>query len=238
MSGLGCSAIYFLDQKGKIIISRDYRGDVGQNITERFQRKVLEMDERTLKPVFTEKDTTFIWIRVNNIYIVTVSKGNPNATLIFSFLHRMVDVFTSYFKELEDESLRDNFVITYELLDEMMDNGYPQITEEKVLKEYIKTDAHKLEAMGGKKKGKNQKEQLSDMMIPTAVSNVVSWRPEGIKHTKNEVFLDVIEKLNILVSHTGNVLRSEVIGRVHMRSFLSGMPELKLGLNDKVLFDM
>jgi hypothetical protein len=27
--GLGVSAIYFLDQKGKIIISRDYRGDVG-----------------------------------------------------------------------------------------------------------------------------------------------------------------------------------------------------------------
>jgi AP-1 complex subunit mu len=194
------------------------------------------MDERTLKPVFTEKDTTFIWIRVNNIYIVTVSKGNPNATLIFSFLHRMVDVFTSYFKELEDESLRDNFVVTYELLDEMMDNGYPQITEEKVLKEYIKSAAHKME--GGGKKKKNQKENLSDLMVPTAASNVVSWRPEGIKHTKNEVFLDVIEKLNILVSHTGNVLRSEVIGRVHMRSFLSGMPELKLGLNDKVLFDM
>ena len=75
-------------------------------------------------------------------------------------------------------------------------------------------------------------------MIPTAVSNVVSWRAEGIKHTKNEIFLDVIEKLNILVSHTGNVLRSEVLGRVHMRSFLTGMPELKLGLNDKVLFDM
>jgi hypothetical protein len=125
MSGLGCSAIYFLDQKGKIIISRDYRGDVGSNITERFQRKVLEMDERTLKPVFTEKDTTFVWIRINNIYIVSVSMGNPNVTLIFSFLYRMQAVLTSYFKELEDESLRDNFVITYELLDEMMDNGYP-----------------------------------------------------------------------------------------------------------------
>ena len=64
------------------------------------------------------------------------------------------------------------------------------------------------------------------------------WRGEGIKHTKNEIFLDVIERLNILVSHTGNVLRSEVLGRIHMRSFLTGMPELKLGLNDKVLFDM
>jgi AP-1 complex subunit mu len=66
----------------------------------------------------------------------------------------------------------------------------------------------------------------------------VSWRTDGIKHTKNEIFLDVIEKLNILVSHNGNVLRSEILGSVKMRSSLSGMPELKLGLNDKVFFEM
>ena len=75
-------------------------------------------------------------------------------------------------------------------------------------------------------------------MVPTAASNIVSWRPEGIRHAKNEIFLDVIERLNILVSANGSVLRSEILGRVHMRSFLSGMPELKLGLNDKVLFEM
>lgn len=106
----------------------------------------------------------------------------------------------------------------------------------KVLKEFIKTEANKLAASDKKKKSKDEK--ITDIMVPTAVSNVVSWRPEGIKHPKNEVFLDVIEKLNILVSANGNVLRSEIIGRVHMRSFLSGMPELKLGLNDKVLFEM
>jgi AP-1 complex subunit mu len=149
MSGLGCSAIFFLDQKGKIIISRDYRGDVSSTITDRFQRKVLELDERTLKPVFTEKDTTFVWIRVNNIYMVTISRGNPNVALILSFLYKLKEVLTDYFGELEDESIRDNFVITYELLDEMMDHGYPQITEVKVLKEFIKTEAHK---MAGKKK--------------------------------------------------------------------------------------
>jgi len=32
-----------------------------------------------------------------------------------------------------------------------------------------------------------------------AVTNAVSWRSEGIKHRKNEVFLDVIESLNLLV---------------------------------------
>ncbi|KAK2087594.1 hypothetical protein P7K49_033501 [Saguinus oedipus] len=35
----------------------------------------------------------------------------------------------------------------------------------------------------------------------------------------------------------GNVLRSEIVGSIKMRVFLSGMPELRLGLNDKVLFD-
>ena len=74
--------------------------------------------------------------------------------------------------------------------------------------------------------------------MPTAASNAVSWRTDGVKHQKNEIFLDVIEKLNILVSNKGTVLRSEVIGAVKMRSALSGMPELKLGLNDKTLFEM
>lgn len=29
-----------------------------------------------------------------------------------------------YFKEVEEESIKDNFVIIYELLDEVIDNGY------------------------------------------------------------------------------------------------------------------
>lgn len=192
------------------------------------------MDERLIKPVFTEKDITYIWIRVNNIYMVSVAKGNPNVAMVLTFLYKIRDVFTSYFKELEDESLRDNFVITYELLDEMMDNGYPQITEVKVLQEFIKTEANKM--------SKNVKDKKSDqstnLAVPTAASNVVFWRNDGIKYNKNEIFLDVVEKLNILVSNNGNVLRSEIIGAVKMKSCLSGMPELKLGLNDKQFFEL
>lgn len=44
-------------------------------------------------------------------------------------------VFSEYFKELEEESIRDNFVIIYELLDELMDFGYPQTTDSKILQE-------------------------------------------------------------------------------------------------------
>merc|ERR1712183_304037 len=87
--------------------------------------------------------------------------------------------------------------------------------------------------------GKTQSHQMTvdQARPPTAITNAVSWRSEGIKHKKNEVFLDVVEKLNLLVSANGSVLRSEIIGALKMKSYLSGMPELKLGLNDKLLFE-
>lgn len=50
-----------------------------------------------------------------------------------------MQVLVEYFKELEEESIRDNFVIIYELMDEMMDFGYPQTTESKILQECVAT---------------------------------------------------------------------------------------------------
>lgn len=103
-----------------------------------------------------------------------------------------------------------------------MDFGYPQTTESKILQEYITQESHKLEVQA---------------RPPIAVTNAVSWRSEGIRYRKNEVFLDVIESLNLLVSSTGNVLRSEILGAVKLKCYLSGMPELRLGLNDKAMFE-
>ena len=39
------------------------------------------------------------------------------------------------------------------------------------------------------------------------------------------------------VSKTGQVLQSEIVGSVKMKVRLTGMPELRLGLNDKILFE-
>ena len=73
------------------------------------------------------------------IAVLAMSKRNSNAAEIILFLHRLTAVLVEYFKELEEESIRDNFVIIYELLDEMMDFGYPQTTESKILQEFVIT---------------------------------------------------------------------------------------------------
>lgn len=53
-----------------------------------------------------------------------------------------------------------------------MDFGYPQFTEAKILSEFIKTDAYRMEV---------------SQRPPMAVTNAVSWRSEGIRYKKNEV---------------------------------------------------
>lgn len=72
----------------------------------------------------------------NNVYLLAVTNRNANAALVTVFLNQLVTLLTDYFGELMEEAIRDNFVVVYELLDEVMDFGYPQITETKVLKGY------------------------------------------------------------------------------------------------------
>lgn len=52
-----------------------------------------------------------------------------------------------------------------------------------------------------------------------------------------KVFLDVVESVNLLVNSNGTVVRSEVTGALKFRTYLSGMPECKLGLNDRVVLE-
>ncbi|TLD20574.1 hypothetical protein PspLS_08730 [Pyricularia sp. CBS 133598] len=218
------SALFFLDLKGKTLLARNYRGDIPMSAVEKFPILLSEAEEESsaVPPCFSHEGINYLYIRHNNLYLLALTKRNTNAAEILLFLHKIVEVFTEYFKALEEESIRDNFVIIYELLDEMMDFGYPQTTESKILQEYITQESHKLEIQA---------------RPPIAVTNAVSWRSEGIRYRKNEVFLDVVESLNLLVSSNGNVLRSEILGAIKMKCYLSGMPELRLGLNDKVMFE-
>ena len=220
------SALFFLDLKGKTLLARNYRGDIPMSAVEKFPVLLSEAEDESssVPPCFSSEGINYLYIRHNNLFLLALTKRNSNAAEILLFLHKIVEVFTEYFKELEEESIRDNFVVIYELLDEIMDFGHPQTTETKILQEYITQESHQLHVQ-------------PQARAPIAVTNAVSWRSEGIRYRKNEVFLDVVESLNLLVSSTGNVLRSEILGAVKMKCYLSGMPELRLGLNDKVMFE-
>ena len=74
----------------------------------------------------------------NKLYFVAVVVNDVPPLFVIEILHRAVDIFEDYFNECTDSSLKENFVIVYELLDEMLDNGFPLATEVNILKELIK----------------------------------------------------------------------------------------------------
>eukprot|EP01053_Blabericola_migrator_P000684 Blabericola_migrator_1__683@NODE_116_length_13817_cov_119_091491_g104_i0_p4_GENE_NODE_116_length_13817_cov_119_091491_g104_i0NODE_116_length_13817_cov_119_091491_g104_i0_p4_ORF_typecomplete_len435_score53_98Adap_comp_sub/PF00928_21/5_7e93Clat_adaptor_s/PF01217_20/7_4e21_NODE_116_length_13817_cov_119_091491_g104_i09052209 len=217
------SAIILLDTKGQSILGRDFKGEVPlSQIPEKFAEHVVFADENQVKPIFTDDGVTYCWLKRNDVYAVAVTRTHSNAAMLITFLKRLCDVFCQFYNKLEEDSVRNHFVVTYELMDELMDNGYPQITEPKVLRKFITSASSK-------------QHYVETAQAPTCITTAVSWRAEGIKHKKNEIFLDVIEKVDCLVGANSQLLNSEINGKLMMKSYLSGMPELRLGLNDKAV---
>lgn len=49
--------------------------------------------------------------------------------------------------------------------------------------------------------------------ITSQVTGQIGWRREGIKYRRNELFLDVLESVNLLMSPQGPFRRPLVMGR-------------------------
>lgn len=46
-----------------------------------------------------------------------MTKSNANAALVFEFLYKLIILGKGYFGKLDEESVKNNFVLIYELLD-------------------------------------------------------------------------------------------------------------------------
>lgn len=58
----------------------------------------------------------------------------------------------------------------------------------------------------------------------------VPWRRSNIKHRRNEVFLDVIEKLNVVFDAHGQILSASTDGVLKVKAALSGLPHCQVDL--------
>ncbi|KAF1874551.1 hypothetical protein Lal_00029978 [Lupinus albus] len=225
---VAASAIYFLNLRGDVLINRLYRDDVGGNMVDAFRTHIMQTKELGVCPVRQIGGCFFFYMKISNVYIVIVVSSNANVACAFKFVVEAVALFKSYFGGAFDEdAIRNNFVLIYELLDEIMDFGYPQNLSPEILKLYITQEGVRSPFSS----------KAADKAVPNAtlqVTGAVGWRREGLVYKKNEVFLDIVESVNLLMSSKGSVLRCDVTGKVLMKCFLSGMPDLKLGLNDKI----
>ncbi|KAI9361192.1 Mu homology domain-containing protein [Zopfochytrium polystomum] len=220
------SGFFIFNVKGEVLISRLYRNDIKRSVADLFRIQVISSTD-VRSPITTLGSTAFFHHRHENIYLVAVTKNNANAALVFEFLYKAADIGRSYFGKFDEEAVKNNFTLIYELMDEVCDFGFPQNTEAETLKLYITTESVK-----------SDRAILAEgSRIAIQATGAVAWRRPDLKYRKNEAFVDVIESVNLLMSSKGTTLRSDVSGQILMRAYLSGMPECKFGLNDRVILE-
>eukprot|EP00794_Sanderia_malayensis_P015091 gene15091-16647_t len=216
---------FMFNHKGEVLISRIYRDYLGRHAADAFRVNVIHARGQVRSPVTHLNGTSYFHIKKGNIWIACVTKQNLNAPMVFEFLNKTTEIMSSYFGKITEDNVKNNFVLIYELLDEINDFGYPQKTDAGVLKTFITQQGIK---------SQTREEQAQ---ITSQVTGQIGWRREGIKYRRNELFLDVLESVNLLMSPQGQLLSAHVSGRVLMKSYLSGMPECKFGMNDKIAIE-
>ena len=125
-------------------------------------------------------------------------------------------------------SLTDNFSTAYQLLEEMLDNGHPIITEPNALQTLIAPPslAGKLGAFISGGKSSNVSETLGE-----GAMSIIPWRRAGVKYAANEIYFDIVEEVDAIYEANGTLVSSDVRGTISCKSHMSGTPDLTLIFN-------
>ncbi|CAM9265147.1 unnamed protein product [Phaeothamnion confervicola] len=116
----------------------------------------------------------------------------------------------------------------------MLDYGYPQGTSTESLKSYVYNEPVVVEAAT---KALRMPASLKTKTTPSTAVHKPVTTAQGQRggRQKNEIFVDILERLNVLFSAGGQVLNSTIDGCIQMKSYLSGNPELRLALNEDLV---
>ncbi|KAK2167222.1 hypothetical protein LSH36_31g08030 [Paralvinella palmiformis] len=123
-------------------------------------------------------------------------------------------------------------ILVYEILDEMFNDGLLQLTLTDKIKPHVlsvpvvtQSEDNLIPGLFG----------IERRLAPSDAANKPVIRSKWDEdQRKNEVFVDVIERMNVLIATNGTITRCSVQGQVTMKSFLIGCPEMRMALNEDI----
>ncbi|CAN6468939.1 unnamed protein product [Victoria cruziana] len=229
--------VFLLSDSGEVMLEKQWTGNqVDRSICSWFWEHVLAQGGSSKVPPVIASPTHYLFQIVREgITFLGCSQVEMPPLMALEFLGRVADVLSDYLGNLDEDFIKDNFVIVYELLDEMMDNGFPLTTEPNILKEVI-APPNLVNKVLNVVTGTSSKVSNT---VPSATASTVPWRTSNTRHANNEVYVDLVEQLDATVSRDGHLVNCEIYGEVQVNSHLSGLPDLTLSFtNPSILNDV
>ncbi|GFP80371.1 ap-3 complex subunit mu [Phtheirospermum japonicum] len=229
--------IFLLSDSGEVILEKQLTGHrVDRSICAWFWDQIhTEGDSLKSVPVIASPTHYLFQVVREGITFLACTQVEMPPLMAIEFLCRVADVLSDYLDGLNEDLIKDNFVIVYELLDEMIDNGYPLTTEPNILREMIAPPnivSKVLSVVTG---------NTSNMSntLPGATSSCVPWRKTDLKHTSNDIYVDLAEEMDATINRDGAIVKCEIYGEVQVNSHLSGLPDLTLSFaNPSIINDV
>jgi len=230
------SQFFILSERGDTLAYRDYRGDVVSITPEIFHRrlKMLRTNGTHPPPIFNVEGTQFVYIIQYGLYFVCTTIENVSPAFILEFLQKIASLCKDYCGVVHEEAVRYNFALIYELLDEVLDYGYPQSTSTDELKEFIFNEPHPLQRSSAAQKPLPTMNLFGAPSAPDKKVAASSAPMKSVMKEKNEVFIDVIERLTVVVSDNGQIIKYHLDGCIKVQSFLAGSPQIRIDLNENL----
>lgn len=227
--------IFLLSDSGEVMLEKQLTGQrVDRSICAWFwEHTISQGDFPKLQPVITSPTHYLFQILREGITFLACTQVEMPPLMAIEFLCRVADVLSDYLGGLNEDLIKDNFVIVYELLDEMIDNGFPLTTEPNILREMI-APPNIVNKMLSVVTGNSS--NMSDT-LPGATSSCIPWRTADPKYANNEVYVDLVEEMDAIVNRDGVLVKCEIYGEVQVNSHLSGVPDLTLSFANPSILD-
>ncbi|XP_056638096.1 AP-3 complex subunit mu-1 [Diorhabda carinulata] len=224
-------SLFIINSQGDVFLEKHWRSVIPRSVCD-YYLESQRTNGNDVNPVIATPHHYLISIQRGGVSFVAVCMEEIPPLFVIEFLHRVVDIFQDYFSECTESIIKENYVVVYELLDEMLDNGFPLATESNILKELIKPP-NILRTIANTVTGKTN---VSDI-LPTGQLSNIPWRRSGVKYTNNEAYFDVIEEVDAIIDKSGSTVFAEIQGYIDCCIKLSGMPDLTLSFVNPRLFD-
>ncbi|KAJ6051208.1 hypothetical protein N7499_010571 [Penicillium canescens] len=176
----------------------------------------------------------------SNLLFLAISEVDTEPLLALEFLHRVVDVLEDFVgAPLLSTKINANYDVVAQLLNEMCDGGIVCNTEPNALQEVVEVPGWVDKLLGGigvpgtstPTLGSTNPLKQSLAAASASQGPAIPWRRPGVRHTSNELYVDIIESLSVTMAPSGRLLSALVSGTIAFTAKISGVPDLLLSLS-------
>ncbi|KAL8804527.1 MAG: hypothetical protein Q9182_002535 [Xanthomendoza sp. 2 TL-2023] len=233
-------AIYIFNQNNDCILEHVYRSrpPSPRTLLPLYQRHAKPRPSVIYLPDVNPPTVLFSLLHANLLFLSTAST-DVEPLFILEFLHRVIDVFEEFIgAPLLANKIENSYDVVAQLLGEMCDAGSVCNTEPNALRDDVDIPGWMDKLLGGvglpgtppsSLPTGSLKQQLH--LNPSATSPAIPWRRANVRHTSNELYVDILETLHVTLAPSGRPLAAIANGSIAFTSKISGVPDLLLTLS-------